>query len=197
MTIVHSDSTLGAIAAFLVVVAMASLLVLALVRVVYGEYRRAVKTLLALCAFSGIYIIAVMTVSLMTPRKIVTVGQSYCYDIWCIGIEKVTAVPQGEKVLYTTDVRIFSDANRVQTSAKGASIFLVDDRGRRFPMIEGQYDMVLDPRQSVHTSLKFLAPADARQLFLTGDSGNWSLVPSLGLGNDASLLHKRTLLRVM
>jgi hypothetical protein len=60
------------------------------------------------------------------------------------------------------------------------------------------FDVPLNPGQSVSTSLTFTTKADARQLFLTGDTGReppfWV---RLYFGNDDSLLHKRTLLRVV
>ena len=79
---------------------------------------------------------------------------------------------------------------------------LVDERGRRFPLVQDlsviPFDVSLDPGQLVKTSLTFVAAADARQLFLTGDTGGappfWV---RLYLGSDDSLLYKRTLLRVL
>jgi hypothetical protein len=199
--IIHSDSTLSAIAAFLVLLAFGSLILLSVLGAVRGRFRRALKLLVIAVGSLAVYTAAVMVVSLASPQKIVDIGDSYCYDNWCIAIEKVNATPQGNHVTYRTEVRIFSDANGVQTSARGASIYLVDERGRRFPLVDDPavtpLDTELAPHQAVRTSLTFVAASDTRQLFLTGDSGSWSLVPALGLGNDASLLHKRTLLRVL
>jgi hypothetical protein len=62
-------------------------------------------------------------------------GDSYCADIWCIGIDKVTAIPRGGETIYKLAVHIFSDANRVATNAKGASLYLFDEKGRRFPLV--------------------------------------------------------------
>ena len=109
---------------------------------------------------------------------------------------------QGSEIAYKVDVRIFSDANRVQTSAKGVSLYLVDERGRRFPLVRDPsvipFDVALDPGQSVNTSLTFVAAGDARQLFLTGDTqGEPPFWVKLYFGSDDSLLHKRTLLRVL
>jgi hypothetical protein len=167
-----------------------------------GKSRRAVKTLLACAALVATYTLAVIAVSLWTPQKIVRVGDSYCVDVWCIGIDAVTPKPFGQETVYKVYVRIFSDANRVRTSAKGASLYLVDERRRRFPLVKDPsvipFDVTLEPGQSVTTSLTFVAAADARQLFLTGDTRSeppfWV---RLYFGSDDSLLHKRTLLRVL
>jgi hypothetical protein len=59
-------------------------------------------------------------------------------------------------------------------------------------------DVTLEPGQSVTTSLTFVAAADARQLFLTGNTRSeppfWV---RLYFGSGDSLLRKRTLLRVL
>ena len=144
-------------------------------------------------------------VSLLTPQKIVNIGEGYCVDIRCIGIDKVNPTPRGQELVYKVDVHIFSDANRVKVSAKGGHLYLQDEHGRRFPMEKVvdpsviPFDVTLNPGQAVKTSLTFVVAADAHQLFLRGDSGDRP-VPfwvRLYFGSDDSLLHKPTLLRVL
>jgi hypothetical protein len=200
--VIHSDSNLGAAAALAVVLGAVILVLTSAAQLASGNSRRAVKTLLASVALAATYTLAVIAVSLWTPQKIVSVGDSYCVDIWCIGIDGVSPRPFGREMVYKVDVRIFSDANRVKTSAKGASLYLLDERGRRFPLVNDPtavpFDVTLDPGQSVTTSLTFVAAADARQLFLTGDTrGEPPFWVRLYFGSDGSLLHKRTLLRVL
>lgn len=200
--IVHSDSTLGAMLAIVVVLGAIVSLPIAADLFLAGKTRQAAKALLAAAALVAAYTLAVIAASLLTPRRIVEVGDSYCVDIWCIGIDRVTPTRRGDETSYRLDALIFSDATRVKTSAAGASLFLVDERGRRFPLVPDPasvpFDVSLDPRESVHTSLTFVAPTNARQLFLSGDTGNgppfWV---RLYLGSDNSLLHKPTLLRVL
>ncbi len=200
-TVIHSDSNLGAAVALVVVAGAVILALASAAQLASGKSRRAAKTLLASAALAAIYTLAVIAVSLLTPQKIVSAGDSYCVDIWCIGIDGVSPKPFGQEIVYNVDVRIFSDANRAKTSAKGASLYLLDERGRRFPLVQDPsvipFDVNLDPGQSVKTSLTFVAAADARQLFLTGDSrGEPPFWVRLYFGSDGSLLHKRTLLRV-
>ena len=89
----------------------------------------------------------------------------------------------------------------MRTSAKGFSLFLVDERGRRrYPMIKDPsvipIDLGLDPGPTVNTSLTFVTSADARELFLTIDSPIfWGA--RFCFACDGSLLHKPTLLRVL
>jgi hypothetical protein len=200
--VLHSDSNLGAALALMVVSGAVITILVSLALLASGKLREAVKTLLACAALVAVYTLALIAVSLLTPQKIVNIGDSYCVDIWCIGINGVSPKPLGQEIVYKIDVRIFSDANRVTTSAKNVSLYLLDERGRRFPLINDPsvipFDVPLNPGQSVSTSLTFTTKADARQLFLTGDTGReppfWV---RLYFGNDDSLLHKRTLLRVV
>ena len=200
--VVHSDSNLGAALAFLVMLGTAITLLVSAVQVASGRFRSAAKALAASVSWTALYVLALIAVSVLTPQKVVTFGDSYCADIWCIGIDKVSAARRGQEIVYKIDVRIFSDANHVKTSAKGASLYLLDERGRRFPLVPDPsvvpFDVTLDPGQSMNTSLTFVTAADVRQLFLTGDRGAgppfWV---RLYFGSDESLLHKRTLLRVL
>jgi hypothetical protein len=200
--VIHSDSNLGAAVALVVVVGAVILVLASVVLLASGKCGRAVKALLASAALVATYTLALIAVSLRTPQRIVRVGDSYCVDLWCIGIDGVTPKSFGPETVYKVDVRIFSDANRVRTSAKGASLYLVDERGRRFPLVKDPsvipFDVSLEPGQSVKTSLTFVAAADARQLFLTGDTqGEPPFWVRLYFGSEDSLLHKRTLLRVL
>ena len=147
-----------------------------------------------------LYVVVLIAVSLLTPQKIGGAGQAYCMDIWCIGIQKVSPMPARNGIAYKVDVRIFSDAGTVKTSGKGFSLFLVDERGRRFWMVKDPsvipFDLSLDPGQSVNTSLTFVTPADERELFLTVDSPPFWM-ERLCFACDGSLLHKPTLLRAL
>ena len=148
----------------------------------------------------AVYFAAVVLVSLLTPRTIVSIGDGYCYDLWCIGVQRVDATPQGQNILYTAEVRIFSDANRVPAHEKNF-LYVVDEQGRRFPLFHDSSsvpvdDITVKPGESVSTSLSFLAPANARKLYLTGERLEMPWV-YLYFGSAVSPFHRRTLLRVL
>ena len=205
--IIRADSDLGALLTLLVLfggfVGVISSVVLLLSR----KFRAAAKTLLASMAVVGVYVVAVIVVSRLAPQKIINIGDSYCMDIWCIGVEKVNTMPRGGDIVYKIDVRIFSDANTVKTSAKGASVYLLDERGRRFQLVNDPsvipFDTPLDPRESIHTTLTFAVAADAQHLFLPcsyhhiGDEASVPFWVKLYFGSDANFQHKRTMLRVL
>jgi hypothetical protein len=146
----------------------------------------------------------------LTPQTIINAGDSYCWDLWCMGIKNVNAASEGSRVTYKLDVRIFSDANTVQTSSENASLYLEDDRGRRYPLVPDAsvtpFNIMLSPGQSIDTTLTFVAPSDSRQLFLGGEAPLPNPVPlqwqvfkvfaDLHFGYER-LSHKPTLLRVL
>src|SRR5215469_349213 len=149
------------------------------------------------------YMTALVTVALLTPRTIVSIGDSYCWDSWCMGIQRVSAAPQGENVLYTAEVRIFSDhskASRVPTERARSFFDVHDDRGRIFPLLQSATfvgaDVILYRGESVKSSLIFLAPANARELYLLGHDGGPPWV-YLAIGSDLAPFHRRTLLRIL
>ncbi len=195
----YMDSNLGAIVGFLITVAVVLGVLLTIALLMCGKTGAAAGVGKACgCGFAA-YLAAVVVVSLITPRTIVSIGDGYCYDIWCIGVQQVNAAPRGESVLYKVDVRIFSDANHVKTSRDKDSLYALDEQGRRFPLEQDAsvipLDVTVEPGESVSTSVTFLAPANARTLYLTLDYPVAPWVP-LYLGSDISPFHRRTLLRV-
>ena len=201
--IVHSDG-MGTPVFFFALLASGAILLVVIGFLASGRFRAARNVFLCWSASALGYIAMTIAVSLLTPQAIVNPGQSYCVDIWCISIQGVTKTQVAADIAYKAEGRLFSDANTVKTSAKGASLYLVDERSRRFPLIADAeaipFNIELNPGQSVNTSLTFLAAADAQRLFLKVDLLNRSrlakFLTKFVIGNDSSLLHRPTLLRV-
>ena len=195
---VHSDAV-GSMVFFLVMAISALTLVVVLMCLPGREFRLAGKILGWWSACFVAYTALTIAVSLLLPQKVVNPGQSYCVDSWCIGVQNVTKTALGQDVAYKAAVRIFSDAGRGNISAKGASLYLVDERGRRFPLVPDPavipFDTELSPKQSVDTTLTFRVAADAQHLFLRGDGDLW--ITYFFIGDDSALLHRPTLIRVL
>jgi hypothetical protein len=186
--IFRQDSNLGALVGFVVfLVTIVSGLVSSILRQ-DGRICAAKRTRWVSAGTILAYMATLSLVSLLTPRTIVSIGDSYCYDIWCIGVQGVNAIPQGQNILYTARVRIFSDANRVSTSRAMDFLYARDDQGRRFPLIQDSSvipaDVTID-----------LAPASVRKVYLAGEYDVMPWAP-LCFGSDISPLHRRTLLRL-
>src|SRR5215472_15947483 len=133
--IVHSDSDLSFIPVLLLILAGFFGVSIAVMLMVGRNFRAAAKTLAAVAGLSLAYVVVVIAVSLLSPQKVVDIGDSYCEDIWCIGIERVNVEPLDGSKKYDVAVRIFSVANSTDISAKGASLYLMDERERLFPSI--------------------------------------------------------------
>lgn len=149
------------------------------------------------------YTIALVMVALLTPGTIVSIGDIYCWDSWCLGIQQVNAVPQGENILYTAEVRIVSDhskPSRVPVEVAKSFFDVHDERGRSFPLLQNasfnDADVTLSHGESVRSSLSFLAPATARELYLLGHDGGPPWV-YLAIGSDLAPFHRRALLRIL
>jgi len=207
--VIHSGSALLDLA-YLVTLVTAIGLLVSLGMLAARKFRTAAKVAAASAAALGLYLVAGVVIGWMSPQTVVTRGDSYCWDLWCMGIQRVQTTARGAEMVYTIDVRFFSDANSVKTGMDEARLFLVDDRGRRFSLVEDRsvipINTRLDPGQSLETSLTFVTPDDATHLFLTGDApvpGHlpvaWrflALYMDLHIGYE-KLAHKPTLLRVI
>ena len=196
--IVHSDAV-GSMVFFLVMVISALALVVALMALAEREFRLASKIFGWWSVCFVAYTALTIAVSLVLPQKVVNPGQSYCVDSWCISVQRVTKTAVGQDVAYKADVRIFSDVGRGNISAKGASLYLVDERGRRFPLVPDPsvipFDTELNPHQPVDTTLTFRVAADAQHLFLRVTENLW--ITKFFIGDDSALLHRPTLIRVL
>jgi len=207
--IIHSGSALVGLA-YLVTLATALGLLVSLGMLVARKCRTAATVAAASAGALGLYLVAAVAIGWMSPQTVVNRGDSYCWDLWCMGIQRVQATPRGAEMRYTIDVRVFSDANSVKTGLDEARLVLVDDRGRRFSPVNDPsvipINTQLDPGQSLETSLTFVTPADATHLFLTGEAPLPSHLPAgyrflamymdLHIGYE-QLAHKPTVMRVI
>lgn len=202
----YEESNFAAISGFLVFVAAAGTGLWALVLWINDrKFREAARTARVSAFIIVPYLISLAVTSLTTPRTIVNIGDSYCYDIWCVGVNQVNATPQGNDALYTADIRIFVDSSHAHhlpaDQAKGF-FYVLDDEGHRYSLLRDssfvKADVTVHPGESVKSSLAFRAPASARKLYLIGNAGE-TFLPWVHLyfGSDISLFHRPALLRVL
>jgi len=184
------DSTPGALLEFLVLMIMAA--------VGLGALASARARWLLACV-AGSYMAAIVLVSLLTPRTIVSIGDSYCWDLWCFGIQNVNAGREGQNIRYTAEVSISVDSATAQLELKdqsNAPFYVVDEQGRRFPILANSTNAIVKPGEPVKSSFSFVAPVGARKLYLTGDI-KAPLWVRLYFGSDLNPFHRRTLLCVV
>jgi len=211
--VIHSETGLIWLA-LLVAIASVLLFLLSAILVVHRNFRLAKRIALVTLAGWAVWVLVANAISLVTPRTIVKVGETYCEDILCLGIDTVIPPAQASVATYKLNVHIFNDANTVKISFKNISPYLVDEHGRRFAMVYDAsvppYDSLLDPSQTIKTSMTFNVAPDVRQLFLTwevtgplehvGGKKAPAWAPVFGwvmYGGGGFLLQKQALLRVL
>ncbi len=136
--------------------------------------RRILKGLL-LCFC--IYMAVVIAWSLFSPRRILKAGAPRCFDDWCISVAGVKRLPQNGETAYSIDLRLSSRALRVRQRERNLSVYLTDNRGRRYDSIPDSsatpFDVALLPGESLTVSRSFLVPAGAKDvgLVITHEGG--------------------------
>jgi hypothetical protein len=180
MVIIHQESVLIGLTVFVAIAVLLSLLLSAALAVA-RNFRLAKR--IARTSLMGLVVWSVIAnlITLLAPRTTVKVGETYCMDINCLGIDEVVTQAHAANTTFKLNVHFYSDANTVKISFKNVIYYLADERGRRFPMISDPsappYDTLLEPRQSIKTTLTFDVAPDVRQLFL-----RWEGTPPPSIG---------------
>jgi hypothetical protein len=178
-------------------------LVTAAISALRGRRRRA----LSIVKWWGIYVAAYMMIALavdfIAPRHTMRVGELWCFDHWCLAVEKVDTAPVNSETAYDIKLRIHNSSRRVVQWAPNAWIYLIDDRGRRYPPVDDpaavRLDVRLQPLQTVTTSRAFHVPAGVQDLgLITGHGGSYCGVMSVVIiGAGSCLFNKPPMIRIV
>ena len=175
-------------------------LITAAVAALRGRRQNARKILLRLAASAAVYVAIVGIVGLLSPQRVLAVGDPWCFDDWCLSVEKAVSRPEPPRVTWTVSLRLFSRARRVSQRALYAWIYLVDDRGNRYaPEPDASavpLDVRLGPGESVETSRVFQVPAGTGPLGLITGHGGAGFITTFIIADSSSLFHKRTMVRL-
>src|SRR4051794_25709684 len=82
----------------------------ALWRTVRGQFDRARRILFRLLMGAAAYMAIVIAVSAIMPRRSIPIGDTQCFDDWCISIADFKQEPD---VAYTVNLRLSSRARRI------------------------------------------------------------------------------------
>jgi hypothetical protein len=167
-----------------------------------GRFRLALRTIsiYAICAM--LYLGTGIAVSYFRPNPPHSASDPWCFDDWCLALDKVSRTAAAPDIAYRLDLRVFSRARRVAQRAKGAWIYLIDDKGRLYPPEPNASDVPLDvllqPEESVTTSRVFRVPADVQHLgLITGHGGAYCGPTSfLIIGDTGCLFNKPEMIRI-
>jgi hypothetical protein len=183
---------------FMSVVTIAVAAVLA----VRGRAPRALKILRCFCICAAGYFAIAVLISFLKPQRVISIGDPWCFDDWCLTAEKVDRAPGPSQISYNVELRIFSRARRVTQRANGAWIYLIDDRGRRYSPDPDRTAVLLNvqlgPLESATTLRVFHVPPDVQSLgLITGHGGPYcGPMDLLIIGSGGCLFHKPTMIRI-
>ena len=174
-------------------------LVTAAILAVRGRSRNALRVLRVLAASLAVYFAICCLSTVLTPRRVLTIGEPQCFDDWCIELSGATKTAAGSIVTYQTSIRIFSRARRVAQRENGAVLYLEDDRGVRYAALPNPSDIptnvLLQAGDSVTITRSFELPTTAHVAgFVFTHSGfpiGWFVI-----GEGQSLFHKEAITRL-
>jgi hypothetical protein len=156
-------------------------------------------TLRRLGIMVGVYLGIVIVVSLLSPRRVLNVGDAQCWDDWCIAVTDVRRPAAERARSYEVDFRVSSRARRRAQRERSVTVYLMDDRGRCYdPETDpaaAPFDVLLQPQQAVATTRRFNLPADAHDPVLVVSHEGW-LPGNVIIADSESLFHKRTVVRL-
>ena len=151
----------------LLVLAAAIVVVRAVVAILRGRGADARRTLTRLGITATIYMLVVLAVSVATPRRTYRVGDTQCFDDWCIA---VTTATRSTPTSVTVGLRLSSRAKRVSQRELGTVVYLTDAAGHRYdPVADSSaapLDALLRPGEALQTQRTFVVASDARGLGL-------------------------------
>ena len=183
-----------------------------------GRRRRAVSLLRRAAGLVAVYLAAVVVVSLVSPQRVLAIGEDWCFDDWCVAVDGVTLAPElgppdnplrAEGVFYVVRLRISNQARGRPQRASSAAVHLLDGLGHRyavspagqvaFEAVEGPTPPLtssLEVGESVTTVRVFDLPGDARDVGLTVEHPVGPAPGLFLLGDQASLFHRPTVVRL-
>jgi hypothetical protein len=97
-----------------------------------GKSRLARRILLWWSVSAAFYLTTLIAVAAFPNDSAFKMGVPYCDDDWCMSIERISKIPTAAGLSVRLALRFSSLAKHGPRSAKGAWIYLTDERNRRF-----------------------------------------------------------------
>jgi hypothetical protein len=188
----------------------------AFVRIGYLLIRKrtaaAKKTATRLATFVATYAVTLIAVSLVSPGKELAIGDTRCFDEWCITVTTASLKPsigdvRATGIFHVVTVRISSRSRGRRQREIDVCTYLTDSRGRRFdvsPMGQNALQRAglagepvtsfVDPGGSFDSRLAFDVPQDATDVGFLKKSCGW--LPNPIIGDPGSFLHRPTTVRL-
>jgi hypothetical protein len=154
-----------------ILVFLTTVLLLGRIAIAAVRGRRAVATRRVLFLVAGLagYLIVVLLVGLVTPRREVPLGRPQCSDDWCIAVTHASAAPGGRaERRVDVEFQVSSRARRIAQRERFVTVYLRDTAGHRYDPAQSAdqppFDTLLRPGQSLSTHRIFVVPHDVHDL---------------------------------
>lgn len=185
----------------LIVFASAAMLAVVIAAALRGRFSRAAKLLAALGICLALYLSVIVVVSLASPPRVMALGEDRCFDDWCVAVEDIARSESPKGTEFTVTLRLSNRARRVAQRENGIVVAVLDEKGRRFESAAdpaaAPFNVLLQPGQSVSTTRTFDVSGSSGPLNLVVEHAGFSRFPGLFIiGDDSSLLHKPTIVRL-
>lgn len=135
-----------------------------------GSRVRAWRLLKIYLACALCYMAIVVASPIIVPRRVVALGESLCFDDWCIAIDRVTSSTSRSATSYEVEFRMFSEARHIVQREKNLALYLADSAGRRFNPLKEESNVPLNtqlgPGDSITARRRCDVPPDAKVLGL-------------------------------
>jgi hypothetical protein len=124
-----------------------------------GKSTRAARIVRRLGIGAGLYFAVVVLVSIFNPQRVYQIGDTQCFDDWCIQVvgAQWTGMPKAGG--YEVRLRLSNRAQRVPMGEKGTVVYLIDGQGRRYDPLPDPnvvaFDTILRPGESVDATRRF------------------------------------------
>ena len=98
-----------------------------------GQFRRASRVAFRWAIRAAAYAAILAAAAMIPHESALKIGALYCGDDLYRSIESISKMPERAGSSYRFGIRLFGRANHGPRSAKSSSVYLKDERNRRFP----------------------------------------------------------------
>ena len=164
-----------------------------------GRLTEAYKHALSLAVVAGMYLLLLLSVSLIQKQKVIAVGQDQCFQNMCfaiVGIEHVPSLVTGDDAhVERVSIRVTNRGSSADADT-GIEAYLLDSRGRLSEPLAGLSGNRLNGRLAPHAQMlsqpMFRVAKDSAGLGIVLTHGSWQR-RRLTIGDSDSLAHRRTI----
>jgi hypothetical protein len=174
-----------------------AVLLSAAIAAIGGHRTQALRKLRNLGIGAAVYMALVLAAGIASTRKIYRLGDSQCFDDWCITVVGANRTrPDSIEVA----LRLSSRAKRVPQGEKGTVVYLIDSQGRRYNpdpnSVTVPFSTLLQPGESITATRRFDLPADASGLSLVHTNEGGFPIGFFIAGENGQYFHGPPLVRL-